>query len=267
MSSDPSSEAPQAVLNRMEQLGKVYAAVKGRDAQRLYSASIIASDALGFSLMALNRSVGAMFEAQNGRVHRALDAHRQMLQQGAGPRPAASDPDDPGLFALRRSVAEMSVLVAGASFRAAKLTHETTRFILACVDIVCVGVIACVRASDRHYQDEAIKRFIELVKGFAEDAADPVGILGTLKECLTAAHDILLARVMDAKNADDIFARERSYQDLTHLAGLQVEQLRLVIDASIEATSRGNTPGEVSLQAATDAWLNRVEESTRMLVR
>src|SRR5690606_38140574 len=124
--------------------------------------------------------------------------------------------------------------VAKGTFWTAQLSHQTTGLILAVVEITSTGVIALVEASDRHYQHEAIKRFIDLVTGIALDAADPLGGLGAMKECLIALRDVLRARARDARTADDVFARERLYQQLTHLAGLQVEQLTMVIRESVD---------------------------------
>lgn len=266
----PTSQAVDAVHKRLGQLVKLYPSVTGIDAQRLYSDSLAADQALIFALVApdgLDRALGALVDRQTDMIKELLQGQEQLLAQFRDQSQAAQSSNDPVTAGLCRDGAMLSLAVARGAFTTATLTRNTTQFILAVTEVTCVGVVALVEASDRHYDSEAIKRFRSLALGLARDATDPFGFVGNAWECLVAIADVLRARVNDAKRADDVFERERSFQQMTHFAGLQVEQLTLMIRASLDASAKDATARIVSLEQAVAAWKARLEASNRALGR
>lgn len=270
MSSLPTSRAVDAVHKRFGQLVGLYPALQGHDAKRLYSDSIAADQGLIFALVApdgLEQAVVDLVGRQTETVADALETVEQLLAQSQDQTRSAQSADDAFIAAIHRNGATMSLAVAKTAFTTAALARSTVEYILAITEITCLGVVALVEASDRHYESEAIKRFRSLVTGLVQDATDPFGFVGNAWECLVAIADLLRARVNDAKNADDVFVRERSFQEMTHFAGLQVEQLTLMIRATLDARATGATAQVVSLEQAAVAWKARLEASNKVLGR
>lgn len=268
MSSLPTSRAVDAVHKRFAQLVALYRELQGDDAKRLYSASIAADQALIFALVApdgLEQAVVDLVGRQTGTFADALQSVQQLLAQSQDQTRSARSADDAFIAAIHRNGATMSLAVAKTAFTTATLARSTMEYILAVTEITCLGVVALVEASDRHYESEAIKRFRSLALGLARDATDPFGIAGNAWECLVAIADVLRARVNDAKSADDVLARERSFQEMTHFAGLSVEHLTLMIRATLDASATDATARVVSLEQAAAAWKARHEASIKAL--
>lgn len=266
----PTIRAMDAARKRFDQLVALYPGVKGEDAKRLYSDSLAANQSLVYALggpHGLQEALNTLVDRQTGLVQQAVKGQEQLLAQFRRQADAAQAADDPTTAGIHRDGALLSLAVAGVAFKSAALTRETTQHILTLADITCLGVVALVEASDRHYESEAIKRFRSLVLGLVRDAVDPFEVVGSTWECLVALSDVLRARIKDAKAADDVFIRERSFQQMTHLAGLQVEQLTLIINASLDASTKGASARVVSMEQAVKAWEARLEEANRQLGR
>jgi hypothetical protein len=268
MSSLPTSRAVDAVHKRFAQLVALYRELQGDDAKRLYSASIAANQSLHFSLIApdgLEQAVFDLVDRQTRTFVDALQSGQQLLAQSQHQTRSARSTDEAFLAAIHRNGAVMSLRFAKTALATATLAQSTVEYILAITEITCLGVVALVEASDRHYESEAIKRFRSLVTGLVQDATDPFGFVGNAWECLAAIADVLRARVNDAKSADDVFERERSFQQMTHFAGLQVEQLTLMIRATLDARATDATAQVVSLEQAAAAWKARQEGAIKAL--
>jgi len=259
--------AMNAVQGRFKAQAALYGNVSGDDAKRLYSDSMAAVFALGFSLGVLSEELNALVRHRKGRIDDALDLMSQLVERAKGNVDGARAALDREVRDAYQIGANIAMAAAGGTFRTAKLTQIVTAYILLSSDITGWSVVAAVGATDKYYQNEAVKRFLELVSGFLAEKLEPFPGAGKVWECLVAIRDIFVARVNDMRAADDTFTRERNYQTLLHLAGLQVERMALAIRELSSASTGADGVREISWGVAGLSWRERLNDANKALER
>ncbi|HKQ50389.1 MAG TPA: hypothetical protein VJZ71_20110 [Phycisphaerae bacterium] len=259
--------AMNALQARFQVQTSLYGNVSGDDAKRIYSDSMATVLALASSLETLSVEVHSLVQRRKRRIDEAIESTARLLDQAEQQVVNANKTSDPTEAEAYVVGSDLSKAVAKSTFRAGQLTYASTRFVLLTADITGWAAVAALGASDEHYQKKAVQRFLQLVGGFLSDALEPFEGANKAWECLVAIRDILKARVDDMRAADDVITRERNYQTLVTLAGLQAERTALAIKEMLLASDEMHSPREVSWDLARLTWRERLDAANKTLGR